>query len=681
MKLVPQLSLLTLAVGAALAGCGGSDNPAAPEQPAKVAMTGVFLDGAVENLDYVAGTAAKASTNAKGEFSCYAGDTVAFSVGGIALGSAPCAATITPLQLAGVSDVKDSKVVNRLLALQLLDEDSDPANGIKLTADVKTALASKSADFNAGADAFNSAMTATLSAAGAKYAARSVDDSRRALVREHFEDTLASKVGTPVNETFSQTTPLGVFAVTVTRYQVQAAASYYIPYEGSNAKVKEDFPLGFLPSYGSSLAFKGTNANGELEFYGLTDRGPNGDGPNLPSLSGSGVTGAKIFPSPSFAPAFGVITVGKSGAVLTASTPIKVSANVKTSGLAIPPGTVGNSAELPVLDDLKYNANSKASFDANGLDTEAIVVDKKRNVLWVSDEYGPFIVKIDPATGIILNKYAPGSGLPEIFLKRRANRGMEGLALDTSTDKLHGFLQSPLTDGNATYSVTGKSEAIERYAAFTRWVEFDPNSGKSGKMYAYPLAATDYQDGRTGNAKLGDVVALGNGKFIVIEQGALPGGKVFNKLMLVEIGAATDIAAAAFNPATSDLEKSSMGGVAVNGADWKAVTTLKKTLLLDLNAIGWLAEKAEGLTIVDGNTLALANDNDFGLKTKVFDANGKAVEDADVTKCNIDANGAIITSSAAGCTAGNAIRVARGSDVERPSRLWLIKFAKALNTF
>jgi hypothetical protein len=127
-------------------------------------------------------------------------------------------------------------------------------------------------------------------------------------------------------------------SVTVTRYQVQAASSYYVPYEGANAKVKEDFPLGFLPSYGSSLAFKGTNANGELEFYGLTDRGPNGDGPNLPALSGSGTTGAKIFPSPSFTPAFGVITVGKNGAVLTSSTPIKVSATVKTSGLAIPPG-------------------------------------------------------------------------------------------------------------------------------------------------------------------------------------------------------------------------------------------------------------------------------------------------------------------------------------------------------
>jgi hypothetical protein len=673
-----KFSLVSLAVFSVLAGCGGSDS--APEA-AKTPMTGVFLDGAVENLDYVAGTAAKASTNAKGEFTCYAGDTVTFSLGGIALGSAPCAATITPLQLAGVTDVKDAKVVNRLLALQLLDDDSDPSNGIKLNADVKTALASKSADFNAAADTFNAALTANLTTAGAKYAARSVDDSRRALVREHFEDTLASKVGTPVNETFSQTTPLGAVSVTVTRYQVQAASSYYIPYEGTNAKVKEDFPLGFLPSYGSSIAFKGTSANGELEFYGLTDRGPNGDGPNLPALSGSGTTGAKIFPSPSFAPAFGVITIGKSGAVLTSSTPIKASATVKTSGLAIPPGTLGNSAELPVFEAIKYDANSKATFDANGLDTEAIVVDKKRNVLWVSDEYGPFIVKIDPATGIILNKYAPGSGLPDIFAKRRANRGMEGLALDTTTDKLHGFLQSPLSDGSAAYTVTGKNEQVERFARFTRWTEFDPTTGKAGKMYAYPLDPADYQDGRTGNAKLGDVVALGNGKFIVIEQGAGPSGKVFNKLMLIEIGAATDISAAAFNATTSDLEKSSMGGVAVNGADWKAVTTLKKTLLLDLNAIGWLAEKAEGLTMVDGNTLALANDNDFGMKTKVFDANGKAIEEADVTKCNVDANGAIITSAAAGCNAANSIRVARGTDQERPSRLWLIKFAKALTSF
>lgn len=676
MKL-PQLSLLSLAIAVALSACGGSDDAPAVVVPVKPQINGLFLDGAVEGLDYVAGTAAKAATGAKGEFTCITGDTVSFSIGGIALGSAPCAATITPLQLAGATDVGDVKVVNRLLALQLLDDDSDPQNGIRITSDVKTALAAKTADFTAAAAAFNTAMSANLAAAGVKYATRTVDDERRALVREHFEDTMASKLGTPVTTAFTQ----GDVSVSVTRYQMQADAKYYIPYEGTNAKVKEEFPLGFLPSFGSSIAFKGTAANGDLEFYGLTDRGPNGDGPNVPALSGSGVMGAKIFPSPSFTPSIGIITVGKAGAVLTSVLPIKASATANATGLPLPAGTLGNSAEIPVMDVMKFDANSKAVFNANGIDSEAIVLDKKRNALWVADEYGPFVVKIDPATGIIQNKYAAGSGLPAIFAKRRANRGIEGMALDTTTDKLHTFLQSPLTDGNAQYAVSGKSELIERYSRFTRWVEFDPTSGTTTKMYAYPLNAADYQDGRTGNAKLGDLVALGNGKFIVIEQGAAPSGKVFNKLMLVEIGGATDISTAAFNATTSDLEKSSMGGAAVNGADWSKVVTLKKTQLLDLNAIGWLAEKAEGLTIVDGNTLALANDNDFGMKTKIITPAGEVVADADVTKCNVDANGVIVTSSTVGCSAANTIRVARGDDRERPSRLWLIKFGKALTAY
>lgn len=51
-----------------------------------------------------------------------------------------------------------------------------------------------------------------------------------------------------------------------------------------------------------------------------------------------------------------------------------------------------------------------------------------------------------------------------------------------------------------------------------------------------------------------------------------------------------------------------------------------------MNAIGWAAEKAEGLTLIDDSTIALANDNDFGLKTKIFDANGVEVDGADVTR-------------------------------------------------
>ena len=676
MKFLPQLSLIAAAVAMALAGCGGSSDTV---RTTPAAQTGVFLDAAVEGLDYVAGTSARATTNAKGEFSCIVGETVAFSIGGMALGSASCGTLLTPLSLSGVSNVTDPKVVNRLLALQLLDEDNDPSNGIKLGADAKAALAGKNLDFNAAAPAFNSALAGSL--AGSAYGQRGIDDDRRMLAREHFEDTLAGTVGTPAVEQFTQSTPLGSVATSVTRYQVRAATNFHVAYEGANAAVKAEFPQGFLPSYGSGLAFKGKNANGDLEFYGLTDRGPNGDGPNLPALDGKGTMGSKIFPSPSFTPSIGVFTIGKNGAALTSSLPIKVAPGVNASGLPVPAGSLGNSAEIPVFDAMKFDPAGKAVFNAGGIDSEAIAVDQRRNALWVSDEYGPFLARIDATSGVIQAKYAPGNGLPAILAKRRANRGMEGMTLDTASDKIHAFLQSPLSDGTAAYAVTGKNEQVERFARFTRWIEFDPVTGATTRMFAYPLDGKDYADGRTGNAKLGDMVALGNGKFIVIEQGAGANGKVFNRLMLVQIGEASNILASGFNPDTSDLEKSSMSGSAVNGASWAGVVPLKKTLLLDLNAIGWLAEKAEGLALVDGMTLALTNDNDFGMVTRVTGPDGKTVADADVTKCNVNAAGNIVAGSAAGCADTSQIRVGRGADKERPSRLWLIKFDKALSSY
>jgi hypothetical protein len=76
--------------------------------------------------------------------------------------------------------------------------------------------------------------------------------------------------------------------------------------------------------------------------------------------------------------------------------------------------------------------------------------------------------------------------------------------------------------------------------------------------------------------------------------------------------------------------------------------------------------------------LALANDNDFGVKTNIFDATGSAIAGADITACNVTASGTIITSTSLGCDATNSVRVSRGQDGERPSRLWLIKFSVPL---
>ncbi|MES2319624.1 MAG: esterase-like activity of phytase family protein [Pseudomonadota bacterium] len=456
---------------------------------------------------------------------------------------------------------------------------------------------------------------------------------------------------------------------TVKKYLIDAPAHFHVPYEGDNPLVQAAFPTGFVPSFGSGLAFKGKADNGDLEFYCLTDRGPNGDGPILP-----GAMDSKIFPAPGFTPSIGVMQVSADRATLVSCLPIKMAPGRNASGLPIPHGSIGNTAEIPVFDEMRFDAAGKAVFHEGGIDSEAIAFDRKRKLLWITDEYGPFLVSIDPASGVILQRYAPGSGLPAILALRRANRGMEGMTLDPATDTIHAFLQSPLSDGKARYAVTGEKDKVERFARFTRWIEFDPAIGATRRMLAYPLDGAEYAEGRTGNAKLGDLVALGDGKFVVIEQGEGADGNIFNKLMLVDMDAASDISTAAFNPDTSDLEKSSMSGEAENGASWKDVVPLRKKVLLDLNAIGWLAEKAEGLALVDDCTLAMTNDNDFGMKTRVYDAAGTELAQADVSQFEVDASGAIV----AGSAASDVIRVARGSDKERPLCLWLLRFERPI---
>ena len=104
------------------------------------------------------------------------------------------------------------------------------------------------------------------------------------------------------------------------------------------------------------------------------------------------------------------------------------------------------------------------------------------------------------------------------------------------------------------------------------------------------------------------------------------------------------------------------------------MVALKKTVLLDLNAAGWLPEKAEGLALVDERTVAPVNDSDFGVSSVLLNANSQAV-DGNITACTVDANGSFVS----GCPAGVArASITRGKDVERATRFWLERFGKPL---
>ncbi|HEY0063715.1 MAG TPA: esterase-like activity of phytase family protein [Telluria sp.] len=470
------------------------------------------------------------------------------------------------------------------------------------------------------------------------------------------------------HDDYIQNNGLGPIKVAVTRHLIQTPAGLNVPYEGRDPQVAAAFPHGFPPSYGSGLACKGLAADGGVELYCLTDRGPNGDGPAV-ALAGQKKVESKIFPAPSFTPAVGVLHVTDQGAVLIASMPLKTPDGAFASGLPLPHGAPGSSDEVPLPDDLNFDAAKATLFSVHGIDSEALAFDPTGKVLWITDEYGPFLLKVDPGTGMVLARYGPGTGLPAVLAKRRPNRGMEGMTFDPSTSLVHAFLQSPLSDGKAPYALTGSDEKVERYAAFLRWIVFDPATQSTVRSLAYPLEHAAFAKGRTGNAKLGDMVALGDGKFIVIEQGEGADGSMFNHLMLVDTEGASDITLHG-----SELERSSMHGKAVDGADWQAIKPLRKTLLLDLRQIGWRAEKAEGLALVDAHTLAMSNDNDFGMKTRLFDTDGKARRGADVTAVTVDTTGAITD----GARAGDTIRVSPGDLQERSLMLWLLRFDVAL---
>lgn len=476
----------------------------------------------------------------------------------------------------------------------------------------------------------------------------------------------------PVHAVVEQDGGAGPVRADVTRYVLEADSSLYVPLDGRSPELKAAFPKGLFPNVGSGLTFKGRVGNA-LEFYAITDRGANADGPG--KLRNPSGVGSKLFPSPAFHPSYGLIRVSKASASLVSLRALRTADGRSPSGF--PPPSLGkNAEEVPLGPDLRFDSE-RAGFDPLGLDAEAIVSDSARKSLWVADEYGPYLLRIEPASGRILEWLRPGDGprdLPKLLASRRSNRGLENLALVASTGHLHGALQSPIDPldeaGRSRQVVVpgGKSVDIKHAARFIRWIDYDPATGRSVLM-AYPVDGSLYEKGRTGAAKLGDITSLGKGRFLAVEQGARArDGQTQNWLMLVEVPAdVSDITA--FD---ADLEASSITGQPVNAADFARIVPLRKTKLFDLNEAGWKAEKAEGLALVDPHTVAIINDNDFGIRTALFDARGKEI-DGNVGDCTVDA----ATGELSDCAVTTA-RIVPATGPGTTVELWMIRFDREL---
>ncbi|NSL87697.1 esterase-like activity of phytase family protein [Chitinophaga sp. Mgbs1] len=344
----------------------------------------------------------------------------------------------------------------------------------------------------------------------------------------------------------------------------------------------------FNGGYGSSIA----SVPGEAgSFYLMTDRGPNVDGT---------IKDSKVFPVPAFNPQIGKFRLSGDSMILVETIPIKSAANTPVTGLPNPAGSGGTGETA-----LDMNGATLGT-DAEGIDCEGLVAAPDGS-FWISDEYGPHIVHLDRNGKTLerINPFGTGTGgrkLPLVLATRRANRGMEGLAITPDGKTLVGLMQSPLYN---------PSKSAVSNSLYTRIVTFDIATGNT-KQYLYKL-----DDKNTANS---EITAISNNSFLVLERdGEFPGDPAkpsrIKRIYKIDLSTGTDVSDPG-NGANGRLVNSKTLEVLSDEELLAAgIKTVSKTLVVDIikDIPDYPHDKPEGIVLVGNNIIALSNDDDFGI--------------------------------------------------------------------
>ena len=363
-------------------------------------------------------------------------------------------------------------------------------------------------------------------------------------------------------------------------------------------------------AYGSSLTPVPGKRN---EYYGLTDRGPNVDGPN----------GEKIEPLPDFAPAIGRFQLVDGTAVLKESIPLRSADGKPYNGQVNPQASTGetivgiNGQPLPA--------------SPNGYDSEGLVA-LRDGTFWVSDEYGPFITHFD-SRGRAIERLSPFDGtLPKELANRVVNKGMEGLTITPDGRTLVGIMQSALQQPDLTKKPGN--------VAPVRIVTYDLRSHATHE-YLYLL-----DNPKDNGGAVSEITALDANTFLVDERDGKFEPGAFKKLSRISLDGATDVGPQ--TKVTGATYDASRGGLLVGGKSIEAlvgtddtatttkdlaaagITPVRKSGGIDLGGLltsldptgGFFGhDKVEGVATPDGGrTIVVSNDSDFGIDGITNDA-------------------------------------------------------------
>ncbi len=377
---------------------------------------------------------------------------------------------------------------------------------------------------------------------------------------------------------------------------------------GLPATILEDgvSPMNALNGFGSGLAYAGGNL-----FYALADRGPN----KVAYTGGTAVDNTTSYPNRFQQFTIDLSPVGSPQANGTYASYSVRATNVGTTLLK-------NSQGVQYL-GISTAFSTNPAVENHRLDSEAIRVAPDGTV-WISDEYGPYILHFNrqgqeigslplPAgfAGLVPGATATIEGQTNTT-GRTTNRGMEGLALSPDGTLLVGMMQSSLIQDGG---LTGTNVRILVYDL--------TNPSAAPRQYLYQLDSIA--------TPISELVAINNHQFLVDERDGVAGVNGIKKLYQIDFNQAntpTNLAASAYPGTTAT------NGLPATGTP-AGVVPLTKTLFADIgqilnsvsptifsavNGTNGLPDKIEGYAwgpdLPDGRHLLLAtNDNDFAQKS------------------------------------------------------------------
>lgn len=359
-----------------------------------------------------------------------------------------------------------------------------------------------------------------------------------------------------------------------------------------------DVPVGGI----SDLALDPADKTG-LDFLGISDRGPNDP-----------KSGTVFFPFPRYHQKVSRFRLDPDGSIrLVGTDSIRDERGRWTSGLpsplfpaterAVAPGTGGETFSV---------APDSAGFDFEGLAAAG------RDTLWASEEYGPRIVRMhrDPSGGYRIEKtLAPGRGLPAVFARRAANKGLEALCR-TPSGTIVAIFQGALANALAQ----SPEDVAERSLA-RRILSLRPATGEVRELVAQ--MPDDPGSKAKRRTRIGTCTALDDDRILVVEHRKKGKGRIEVDLVVWDLSRATDV----HRRNDPDARGRMVGGMTIEEAAMSAegmskagIESVERVVLApDLTrSVGAGLSKPEGLVLLPGAVAIIAFDNDFATPANFF---------------------------------------------------------------